>query len=111
MDVKFIDNSKEVLEAFQKQVVLALQAIGGEAEGYAKEDCPVDTGRLMNSITNQVEESENAVYIGTDVEYAVAVEYNDTAKHENGKAHFLRDAVAMHSEEYEELVKNILIDS
>lgn len=111
MDVKLIDNSKEVLEALKKQSILALQAIGGEAEGYAKEDCPVDTGRLMNSITNQVEESENAVYVGTDVEYAQAVEYSDTAVHENGKAHFLRDAVATHSAEYENLAKDILKNS
>lgn len=111
MDVKFIDNSKEVLEEFYKKVGLSLSAIGGEAEGYAKEDCPVDTGRLMNSITHEVDETEKAVYVGTDVEYATAVEYNDTAYHENGKAHFLRDAVATHSEEYDSLVKKILIDS
>lgn len=107
-EVKLVDNSKEVLDAFQKQVSLAMQAIGQTAEGYAKEDCPVDTGRLRNSISNQVEESEKAVYIGTNVEYASAVEYNDTAKHENGKAHFLRDSATMHSDEYSDIMRTAL---
>lgn len=105
-DVKLVDNSKEVLEAFHKQASLALSAIGQTAEGYAKEDCPVDTGRLRNSISNQVE--EDGVYIGTNVEYASAVEYNDTAKHENGKAHFLRDSATMHSDEYDDIMRSAL---
>lgn len=108
MDVKFVDNSKDILDEFKKQVAKGLLGIGQAAEGYAKEDCPVDTGRLMNSITNQVEEGENAVYIGTDVEYAIPVEFNDTAKHETGKAHFLRDAATTHSDEYKAIIEAAL---
>lgn len=113
MDVKVTDNSKEFLEEFQKQISLALKAIGLTAEGYAKEDCPVDTGRLQNSIANEVSEEEKAVYIGTNVEYAVYVETDDTKDHSkesghSGKAHFLRDACATHTDEYEKLVQDAL---
>ena len=45
------DNSKLILDAFQKQVKMGLEAIGATAEGHAKANCPVDTGRLRNSIT------------------------------------------------------------
>lgn len=36
--------------------------------------CPVDTGNLRNSITHQVAEGEDAVYIGSASEYAAYVE-------------------------------------
>lgn len=38
--VTFTDNSKEVLDELQVKVEAALEAIGGQAELYAKEDCP-----------------------------------------------------------------------
>lgn len=65
---EFEDNSGEILQAFENAVQRGLEAIGETAEGYAKDDCPVDTGRLRNSITNQVKDEE--VYIGSNVEYA-----------------------------------------
>ena len=64
-DVQIISNSAEVLAAMREQVLLGLESIGQECEGYAKDDCPVDTGRLRNSITHDVVDSENAVYVGT----------------------------------------------
>ena len=70
MDIKFTDNSKEVLEAMQEAAVRALEKCGITAEGYAKKLCPVDTGRLRNSITHIVDESELSVTVGTNVEYA-----------------------------------------
>ena len=42
-------------------------------ERQAKEDCPVDTGRLRASITSEVSGLEGKV--GTNVEYAGFVEY------------------------------------
>lgn len=63
--VQIIDNSAEVLAAMKKQVLLGLESIGQEAEGYAKDEAPVDTGRLRNSISHEVVENEDAVYIGT----------------------------------------------
>lgn len=107
IDVTVKDNSAEVLKELEEKAVMALSAIGQECEGYAKDDCPVDTGNLRNSITNQVVESEKAVYIGTNVEYAVYVEYGDQ-NHKTGKKHFLRDAAANHADHYESILKAAL---
>ena len=70
MDIKFTDNSKEVLEAMQQAALRALEKCGLTAEGYAKKLCPVDTGNLRNSITHTVDEEEPAAYIGSNAEYA-----------------------------------------
>ena len=74
MSIKFTDNSKDVLSAFEKAMRNGLTAVGMTAEGHAKKEAPVDTGRLRNSIANEVVDSEKAVYIGTNVEYAPYVE-------------------------------------
>lgn len=135
--VDFIDNSQKILTAFQKQVKQALLAIGSTAERHAKENCPVDTGRLRNSITWAVEGAQgkpntnkhpdgktnaepadykkhgepekNTVVIGTNVEYAPAQEFFDMA-HKVGRAHFLRDAATMHGDDYKKLAEAALKD-
>jgi phage gpG-like protein len=50
-------------------------------ENDAKRNCPVDTGRLRQSITHRIEGSTGIV--GTNVEYAPYVEYG-TGKHALG---------------------------
>lgn len=70
---EFEDNSGEILKAFENAVQRGLEAIGETAEGYAKDDCPVDTGRLRNSITNQVKGDD--VYIGSNTSYAPYVRW------------------------------------
>jgi phage gpG-like protein len=105
--VRVDDHTAEVLAALKEKMPLALAAIGQEAEGYAKDECPVDTGRLRNSIANKVVKDENAVYIGTNVEYGVYVEYGD-ASHRTGKKHFLRDAAANHGDHYREIAEAVL---
>ena len=105
MEVKVTDNSAIFKKAKDEAVARALEAIGLTAERYAKEDCPVDTGRLRNSISHAVAgEIERAVYIGTNVEYAVYVETKDS-KHKSGKAHFLRDASSTHGDEYKRIAE------
>lgn len=42
-------------------------------ENAAKQNCPVDTGQLKNSITHEVTDNEG--YVGTNVEYAPYVEF------------------------------------
>ena len=111
MDVKITDNSAEVQAAFNDKIALVLGAIGEIAEGYAKEDCPVDTGRLRNSITHRTQGKDE--YIGTNVEYARYVEYNEKARHDppefgGGKAHFLRDAATTHGDEFKATAEAIL---
>ena len=114
------NNSEEIIGYMQEQLETALMTIGAEAEGYAKDDCPVDTGRLRNSInwaTNtgsgdgddapQGTPDKNTVYIGTNVEYGVYVEYGDM-KHEVGKKHFLRDAMANNGDYFKDLIRAAL---
>lgn len=81
--LSFTDNSDEVLEALKDQVVRALARCGEQAEGYAKDLCPVDTGQLRNSISHVVDDGENAVYIGTALEYGTYVELG-TGKYAEG---------------------------
>ena len=102
----FKDNSKEFIEAKNEAVKIALETIGLKAEGYAKRECPVDTGRLRNSIAYTTAESD--VYVGTNVEYAPRVEYDDKVYHTVGNAHFLRNAATQHSDEYKEIVEKQL---
>ena len=66
MSVTFNDNSDEVLEAFNAACLRALERCGSQAEGYAKDLVPVDTGALRNSISHKVVDSEPAAYIGTN---------------------------------------------
>lgn len=91
------DNIDAIRFAINEALVRGLEAVGFQAEGYAMMRCPVDTGRLRNSITHQVDEGEKAVYIGTNVEYAPYVELGTHAQ----KAQpFLRPAAQGHGDEY-----------
>ena len=74
MSIEITDNSKEVSAAIEAAILRGLEKCGLVAEGYAKKICPVDTGNLRNSITHVVDESEPAVIIGTNNEYAAYVE-------------------------------------
>lgn len=132
------DYSKEVLSAFKEQAQTGLDSIGEAAEGYAKGDCPVDSGRARNSITyitrtsqgkpNEPPQGEKlgtpaepkdykakskpeeyTVYIGSNVEYLSAIEFRDV-EHRVGKAHFLKNAASTHGEEYKEIMRAALKD-
>lgn len=78
MDIIFKDNSKEVKEAIDAAILRALERCGQEAEGYAKDLVPTNKrgygGTLKNSISHKVDPAEQAVYIGTNLEYAPYVE-------------------------------------
>ena len=105
MEVEFASHKDEVLSEFQKKVKLALDLIGEAAESHAKSYCPVDTGRLRNSISH--ESIDDTAYVGTNVEYAIWVEVKDV-NHTSGQAHFLRDGVAQHGDEFETIAKAVL---
>lgn len=122
-----------VRSAFAEAALRALEKCGLDAEGFAKrnitENGTVDTGNLRNSITHRVDESELAVYVGTNVEYAPYVElgtgkyypggrpgpwvYQDT----EGNWHYtagqraqpyLKPAVADHKQHYRDIIDNEL---
>ena len=69
--VVFNDYSADVLNEFHDAVLRALERCGEQAEGYAKDLAPVNTGAGRNSISHQVDESESAVYIGTNIDYMI----------------------------------------
>lgn len=127
MNIEIIDNSDKVIEEFEAACQRALERCGMQAEGYAKDLCPVDTGNLRNSISHKVDDAEPAAYIGTNSEYGPYVElgtgqyypggrktpwnYQDA----KGKWHrtsgqkaqpFLKPAVADHAQTY----RNIIVD-
>jgi len=130
-DFIFIDNSKMVLEEFQAACLRSLERCGMQAEGYAKDLTPVDTGNLRNSISHKVDPEEPAVYIGTNTEYAAYVELG-TGKHaeggggrpdpwvyqdDNGNWHhthgqrarpYLKPAVADHKQTYRNIIEDEL---
>lgn len=105
IDVEITDNSDVFRNAAQEVVATALEAIGLQAEGYAKLICPVDTGRLRNSITHAVEETENAAYVGTNVEYAAYVEMGTSRMRARP---YLKPAVMDHVPEYKAIAESIL---
>lgn len=99
------DNTEEVSQGIQRAIDRALEEIGLAAEGYAKRACPVDTGNLRNSITHAVEGSEDAVYVGTNVEYAPYVEMGTRR---TAAQPFLRPAATEHGSTYREILKRNL---
>ena len=95
----------EVLQELEPAIERALEQVGLVAEGYAKDICPVDTGRLKNSISHQVDMSDSAVVIGTNVEYGVDIEMGHSKKAPNG---FLGPAVQDYMDEYQEIIRSEL---
>ena len=100
----FTSNVPQALSRFKAAKERALEIIGGKAETYAKQICPVDTGNLRNSITHK-QMDENTEVIGTNVEYAPYVELG-TRK---SKAQpYLRPAAENHSAEYKSIMEHEL---
>lgn len=133
VEIEMKDNTAKILTAFEQAVSRGLDAIGMTAEAHAKQTINdagrIDTGRLINSISHNVEEEENAVYIGTNVEYAIWHEVGTGVYAADGKGrkspwafkdektgewiwtkgvkplHFLQDAACNHSDEYKKIMK------
>lgn len=108
--VKIEDHTEDYKKAMQEAVKVALEAIGIQAEGYAKlelENSPrrIDTGNLRNSITHAVATDEDAVYVGTNVEYAPYV-HEGTQRMEPNR--FLKNAVEKNQKEYQEIAKQYM---
>ena len=103
VDLDMTDFTQEISEGIQLAIRRALVRIGLECESYAKDLCHVITGRLRNSITNHVE--GDAVYIGTNVEYAPFEEEGTSRR----PAHpFLRPAAEGHMDEWRRIVEDEL---
>ena len=103
MSYTYKDNSAEVLAALKNAKKRGLEAVGLTAEGYAKKDTPVDTGRLRNSIAHAVE--SDAAYIGTSTSYAPFVELG--ARGRKG-VHMLQRAATEHADEYKQIMEDAM---
>lgn len=99
------DNTEYWLDQFPMALARAMEKIGLMAERYAKKLCPFDTGRLRNSITYAVDGGEEAVYIGTNVEYAPYVELGN---HRHDPQPFLVPAARDHVDQYSKILKSEL---
>ena len=103
MSYTYKDNTDEVLAALERAKKRGIEAIGLTAEGYAKKDTPVDTGRLRNSISHATD--DEAAYIGTSTSYAPFVELG--ARGRQG-VHMLQRAATEHTDEYKRLMEDAL---
>lgn len=97
------NNTDKVVSAIDKAIERGLEAIGLTAEKYAKEETPVVTGRLRNSISHAVK--DDSAYIGSNVEYAPFVELGARGRTGN---HMLKRAATEHKDEYKKLMEDSL---
>ena len=97
------NNIEQVEKALLRAYKTGLEEIGIVAEGYAKATCPVDTGRLRNSVTHLLKGYD--CFIGTNVEYAPYVEEGTSRM--KGK-HFLRKAATGHGDTYRSILEKHL---
>lgn len=113
MGFKIIENHRgEVERRLDEAVERALTAVGTQVTNYARANAPVDTGRLRNSITFETLNDEDAVVIGSNVEYAPYQELSTSRmKAANGGKGFLRPAINDHMDEYKNIFTNELQNS
>lgn len=100
-----VDNRDEFKRGMEAALATALEEIGLTAEGYAKRACPVDTGRLRNSITHIVDEGGKCAVIGTNVEYASYVELG--TRHQKPQP-YLKPAAEDHESTYRSIFRKHL---
>ena len=113
IEFSITDNSGEFKKATDEMIPLILEEWALAGERFAKEeitkvvyDTPESptyrrTGNLRNSLTHTTDAS--TAYIGTDVEYAVHVEFGTTRMKPRP---YLKPAVEAHVDEYKEIALN-----
>lgn len=129
------DNSGEVLQALAQTLDGSLEECGLAAERFAKMNCPVDTGRLRNSITHALggkpaaissyhgdgrdkkpngtysgtapadADGQRTMWLGTNVEYAEKIELGGSKQAPQG---FIRPAIVDHAGAYKRIIESWL---
>ena len=107
-NVRIEHHSDEFKRAMDNAFPAILEAIGIHIEGEAKDELEndprrIDTGNLRNSITHQVVDSEEAVYVGTNVEYGIYVHEGTVRMAPN---RFLTNAVDRNAKQIKEIVED-----
>ena len=107
--IVFTDNLQEVLKGLDGALETGLVKIGAAAQGYAKDNTPVRTGTLRDSIGVEVKPNEKAACIGTmidrfpDKPYGKYVELGARG---NSGVHMLQRAATEHTAEYKRLLED-----
>ena len=122
-----VDNSDKILALFEAATEEALERCGQQAEGYAIDLCPEDTGNLKNSISHTVK--EDSAYVGTNSEYGPYVELGTGKFYAGGRRDpwryqddegnwhttsgqpaqpYLKPAVANHKGTYRNIIKSAM---
>ena len=107
--IVFTDNLQEVINALDGALETGLVKIGAAAQGYAKDNTPVRTGTLRDSIGVEVKKDEKAAYIGTMIDkfpkkpYGQYVELG--ARGRQG-VHMLKRAATEHTDEYKRIMED-----
>ncbi len=107
--IVFTDNLQEVLRALDGAIETGLVKIGAAAQGYAKDNTPVRTGTLRDSIGVEVKSDEKAAYIGTMAARFPRKPYGQYVElGARGRAgrHMLQRAASEHSDEYKQLMED-----
>lgn len=110
------DNTEYIAQAIDRALAEALDEIGRKVQHRAQELCPVDTGRLRNSITYTLGGGGYAfpgmgaavgreVTVGSEVEYAAYVELGTSR---TPAQPYLRPAAADYADEYRNIVEGRL---
>ena len=120
MSVIFESHANDIIDSTDKARKIALEIIGGKAETYAKQLCPVGTpestgipgyvgGTLRNSITHE-QYDKNTEVVGTNVKYAPWVElgHHTVSGSFVAPKPYIRPAAENHSEEYRKVIEACL---
>lgn len=109
--IVFTDNLDKILPKIDSAITAGLVEIGAKAQGYAKDNTPVRTGTLRDSIGVEVKPEEKAVYIGTmidkfpDEPYGKYVELGARGRK---PVHMLTRAATEHKAEYKQIMEDAL---
>ena len=109
--IVFTDNLDEVLRALDGALETGLVKIGAAAQGYAKDNTPVRTGTLRDSIGVEVKPDEKAAYIGTmegrfpGKPYGKYVELGARGR---AGVHMLQRAASEHGSEYKKIMEDAM---
>ena len=109
--IVFTDNLDEVLGALSGAIETGLVKIGAAAQGYAKDNTPVRTGILRDSIGVEVKPDEKAAYIGTMVDKFPGKPYGqyvELGARGRPGVHMLQRAASEHGSEYKESMEDAM---
>lgn len=103
-------NTDLVVRASEAAIERGLTAVGAFLASEAADELEndprrVDTGRLRNSITSEYDSAEQAVYVGTNVDYAVYVHEGTRRMAPN---RFLKNAFERNADQVKQYVEEAL---